>query len=112
MAPLAAAELRDDRLAEVDAEHLARLQAALLLATRHSITAPSGRLRRSCSLSTLKWTRMSPLASSLTMKPKPRVASNHFTVPVTLISESSSSRGAISLSAGAGKNLYPFRDAT
>ena len=30
-------------------------------ATRHSTIAPSGRLRRSCSLSTLKWTRMSPL---------------------------------------------------
>ena len=37
---------------------------------------------------------MSPSASSLTMKPKPRVASNHLTVPVSWSSASSSSRGA------------------
>ena len=48
----------------------------------HSTSAPSGRLRRPCSRSTLKWTRMSPSTSSLTRKPKPRVASNHLTRPV------------------------------
>ena len=44
--------------------------------------APSGTLRRPCSRSTLKCSSTSPSSSSLTRKPKPRVASNHFTRPV------------------------------
>ena len=48
----------------------------------HSMVAPSGTLRRPCSRSTLKCSRTSPSISSLTRKPKPRVASNHFTRPV------------------------------
>jgi len=48
----------------------------------HSMIAPSGTLLRPCSRRTLKWSRTSPSTSSLTRKPKPRVASNHFTRPV------------------------------
>ena len=47
------------------------------------MTAPSGTLRRPCSRSTLKCSSTSPSISSLTRKPKPRVASNHLTRPVT-----------------------------
>ena len=47
----------------------------------HSMTAPSGTLLRPCSRRTLKWSSTSPSRSSLTRKPKPRVASNHFTRP-------------------------------
>src|SRR5258708_304048 len=48
-----------------------------------SMIAPSGTLLRPCSRSTLKWSSTSPSSPSQTRKPKPRVASNHFTRPVT-----------------------------
>ena len=57
------------------------------------MTAPSGTLRRPCSRSTLKCRSTSPSSSSLTRNPKPRVASNHFTRPVT--GGSSASAGSI-----------------
>ncbi len=74
---------------KVDRQDLLRLQAALELTGTHSITAPSGTLRRPCSRSTLKCSRMSPSIASLTRKPNPRVASNHFTRPVTAGSSAS-----------------------
>ena len=67
---------------DVDRQHLLGLKPALQPDGTHSIVAPSGTLRRPCSRSTLKCSNTSPSRSSLIRKPKPRVASNHFTRPV------------------------------